>query len=173
MQPDDLLSVETERALKEQTRNVLVTKLSPSLEFWNSEKTIHEITLFYKEKKKETNNRSSRVMDDPTNEVSLFLPDFLRSLFNASSNGEAAIGALGGCFFYLKQALLDQRLLNSGRFELLPGSDKFLELQAGDNTCSSIGDIFADKSEPFMLLDSSALENLEILENNHDGGTSG
>jgi DNA mismatch repair protein MSH6 len=174
VQPRGLLSGETERALKEQTRNALVTKLTPGLEFWDSERTIHETISFFKENTKGTNkNSDDRIQSINEGSGSVVLPDFLRSLFDASHDGEAAICALGGCIFYLKQALLDQRLLNSGRFELLPGSDKFLEILTGDNTCFSTGDLFADKSEPFMLLDSSALENLEILENNHNGGISG
>lgn len=176
VKPAGLLTVATEKVLKEETRNPLITSLTPGLEFWDAEKTMSELVTFFCEK-------CGNVDDKPDREDGLqALPEFLQNLAQAGAKAKAAISALGGCISYLRQALLDRQLLGSGRFELLPGSDSFLEppckhssnfdsTKKEDSTFSP--KIFADNLEPYMVLDSSALENLDILESSHDGSTQG
>lgn len=176
VKPAGLLTVATEKVLKEETRNPLITSLTPGLEFWDAEKTMSELVTFFCEK-------CGNLDDKPDREDGLqALPEFLQNLAQAGAKSKAAISALGGCISYLRQALLDRQLLGSGRFELLPGSDSFLEppckhssnfdsTKKEDSTFSP--KIFADNLEPYMVLDSSALENLDILESSHDGSTQG
>lgn len=179
IKPRGTLTWATEKALKDQTREALVTNLTPGLEFWDSKRTIEEVALFWNRRKFENGDlKDVREMKDRLH----VLPDMLQSLANAGGEGEAALCALGGCVSYLRQSLLDQRLLSFGRFELLPGSD--LPMQFPPRNCvvpnKPIDEnslcrfsFSAGCSEPQMVLDSSALENLDILENSHDAGTSG
>ncbi|KAJ7532277.1 hypothetical protein O6H91_14G080400 [Diphasiastrum complanatum] len=121
-----------------------------------------------------------------------FLPDLLFQVVQAGKRGEAALSAFGGCLSYLRMVMLDESLLRCGRLELLPGSDSLSPTIASTEIDLAMPEMCRrntesnkstqaiasscpnrDDPEPYMLLDSAALENLEILENNRDGGTSG
>lgn len=83
------------------------------------------------------------------------LPEFILGLVNAGRNSKLALSAFGGCLFYLKEALLDKTLLRYAKYEALP--------------CSASCDTF---QKSHMVLDSAALDNLEIFEN-RNGSLSG
>lgn len=147
VKPAKLLSPEAERVLQRHTRSPLVNELVPLSEFWDAEKTISELTAFY------------RHMDEhlvPTSSDDTNLPVVLSELVSAGDDGSFALSALGGNLFYLKQAFLDESLLRFAKFELLP--------------CSSFSDI---AQKPYMVLDAAAMENLEIFENSRNGDSSG
>ncbi|KAG6593236.1 DNA mismatch repair protein MSH6, partial [Cucurbita argyrosperma subsp. sororia] len=162
IKPSKLLSPETERVLLTHTRNPLVNELVPLLEFWDAEKSVHEVKRLFKGIANRSfpgsSNEESLLNDDvPGEKDGLgYLPDVLSELINARENGSWALSALGGVLFYLKQAFLDEALLRFAKFELLP--------------CSGFNDVI---SKPYMVLDAAALENLEIFENSRNGGSSG
>lgn len=147
IKPIKLLSPETERVLLRQTRKPLVNELVPLEEFWDSEKTIQEVKNIYQR----INNEvvSSSLNSD-------CLPEVLSELIAEGKVGSYALSALGGTLFYLKKAFLDESLLRFAKFELLP--------------CSGFVD-FTTKS--YMILDATALENLEVFENSVNGDSKG
>ncbi|KAF8090136.1 hypothetical protein N665_0485s0011 [Sinapis alba] len=144
IKPANVLSSATERTIVRYTRNPLVNNLVPLSEFWDAEKTMHEIGNFYKGIPPLNENDSS------------FLPKMLSELATGDKNDSLALSALGGAIYYLRQAFLDESLLRFAKFESLPYSDfsNFTEKQ-------------------HMVLDAAALENLEIFENSRNGGISG
>ncbi|BBH10460.1 MUTS homolog 6 [Prunus dulcis] len=162
IKPVKLLGPETEKVLLRHTRSPLVNELVPLLEFWDAERTAQEIRRIYRctvdqlvSGSPKTSNLHSD--DSPLEEDDLgCLPDVLSELMRTGENGICALSALGGVLFYLKQAFLDETLLRFAKFELLPSS--------------GFGDII---SKPYMVLDSAALENLEIFENSRNGDSSG
>ncbi|KAL5206458.1 hypothetical protein ABZP36_034667 [Zizania latifolia] len=145
IKPAKMLSPETEKALKSNTRDPLINNLLPSLEFWDAEKTIHEINKYYCP----SDTPAAGAQND-----FVHLPDLLSDLIGAGDK-TYALSALGGSLFYLRQALLDGKLLPCAEFEPL--------------TCSGCINII----RKHMILDAAALENLEILENARNGGLSG
>ena len=149
IKPAKMLSPETERALKNNTRDPLVNDLLPSTEFWDAEKTIHEIKQYYRSS---DSLAVSQNIDGAQNNVGC-LPDLLNELIGAGDRAYA-LSALGGSLFYLKQVLLDNKLLPCAEFQPL--------------TCSML----INNMQKYMILDAAALENLEILEN-ATGGVSG
>ncbi|KAF8006661.1 hypothetical protein BT93_K0846 [Corymbia citriodora subsp. variegata] len=161
VKPTKGLSAETERVLLTHTRNPLVNELVPVLEFWDAEKTVHELRTIYRS----INGRSSSASSDETDTetaASHFkddgldnLPEFLSELVNSSEKHNLALSALGGAIYYLKQAFLDETLLKFANFESL--------------SCSG----FSDVAQKHMILDAAALENLEVFENGRNGGSSG
>ncbi|KAF4364558.1 hypothetical protein G4B88_012140 [Cannabis sativa] len=161
VQPAKQLSLETEKVLLRHTRSPLVNKLVPGLEFWDTEKTIHEVKGIYERASDQSVSSSSsrkdlKVKNSSTEEELSHLPDVLVELIRAGENGSYALSALGGTLFYLKQAFLDETLLRYAKFELLPSS----------GFCDLI-------SKPFLVLDAAALENLEIFENSRNGDSFG
>ncbi|OAY70755.1 DNA mismatch repair protein MSH6, partial [Ananas comosus] len=151
IKPSKLLSPETERVLKNNTRNPLFNDLIPNVEFWDAEKTIAEICKYYCQ----SNSDISTDIDNVRND-SVTLPLVLNELVSAGTGGSCALSALGGCLFYLRQAFLGDALLKCAEFDPLPCSGHDRTLQ-----------------KPYMILDAAALENLEILENIKNGGPSG
>ncbi|MBA0674785.1 hypothetical protein Goari_016362, partial [Gossypium aridum] len=142
------------------TRTPLVNELVPTAEFWDADKTVHEVKTIYKCFNDQSAAGSVDVGTDAANtyeddELGC-LPAILSSLLRAGVNGSLALSALGGTLYYLKQAFLDVTLLRFAKFELLPSSG-----------FSSIA------QTPYMLLDAAALENLEIFENSGNGDSSG
>lgn len=97
--------------------------------------------------------------------------------------GGAALAALSALVAYLKAAILDRQVLGRRRMEILPGWDPRQLLAASQHTVTtgggttggqgSAGEAASPGEPDFMLLDSTALENIEILENSRDGGASG
>lgn len=162
VKPAKLLSPETERALLRHTRNPLVNELDPLLEFWDAEKTLHEVKNIYscivqQSVSGSLNEASFHGIHSHMEENGLgCLPDVLSDLVRSGENGSFALSALGGTLFYLKQAFLDETLLRFAKFELLPRS--------------GFGHIVSNQ---YMVLDASALENLEIFENSRNGDSSG
>lgn len=161
IKPANMLSSATERTIVRYTRNPLVNNLVPLSEFWDAEKTIHEVGTFYKGIRCEPSSAYSggeKILGDPSlNESgSSFLPKMVSELASGDKNGSLALSALGGAIYYLRQAFLDESLLRYAKFESLPYSDfsNFTEKQ-------------------HMVLDAAALENLEIFENSRNGGVSG
>lgn len=161
VKPTKGLSAETERVLLTHTRNPLVNELVPVLEFWDAEKTVHQLRTIYKS----INGRSSSASSDETDTETAAshlkddgldnLPEFLSELVNSGENHNLALSALGGAIYYLKQAFLDETLLKFANFESL--------------SCSG----FRDVAQKHMILDAAALENLEVFENGRNGGSSG
>ncbi|KAK8540982.1 hypothetical protein V6N13_061030 [Hibiscus sabdariffa] len=160
IKPTNLLSLETERAMLRHTRAPLVNELAPSAEFWDADKTVHEVKTIYKC----INDSAARCVNNVGTDAATSndydelgcLPAVLCSLLSAGANGSLALSALGGTLYYLKQAFLDVTLLRFAKFESLPSSG-----------FSSIA------QTPYMLLDAAALENLEIFENSRNGDSSG
>lgn len=165
VKPAKVLSTETEKVLLKHTRNPLVNDLVPSLEFWDAERTVDEVRKIYRLNNDSQVSRSRSSNDDSigihmdsdaAESDTEGLPDVLSELVNSGENGNYALSALGGCLFYLRQAFLDEALLRFAKFEMLP--------------CSGFSDAL---KKPYMTLDAAALENLEIFENNKNGGSSG
>jgi DNA mismatch repair protein MSH6 len=147
IKPGKMLSSETEKALKNNTREPLINELLPSTEFWDAEKTIHEIKQYYSSAEKQNNvNDVQDSMD--------CLPNLLNDLIGAGDK-TYALSALGGSLFYLRQTLLDEKILLCAEFEPL--------------ACSGL----INNIRKHMILDAAALENLELLENIGIGGLSG
>ncbi|KAF8657666.1 hypothetical protein HU200_059821 [Digitaria exilis] len=146
IKPGNILSPETEKALKNNTREPLINELLPSMEFWDAEKTIHEIKQYYSSADKQNN------VDDVKDSAD-HLPNLLSELIGAGDKAYA-LSALGGSLFYLRQTLLDEKILPCAKFEPLPCSGLMNTIQKN------------------MILDAAALENLELLENIR-GGLSG
>ncbi|XP_038987619.1 DNA mismatch repair protein MSH6 isoform X2 [Phoenix dactylifera] len=158
IKPSKVLSPETERVLRNNTRNPLVNDLVPFTEFWDAEKAIGEVRKYYSLSRKlpaSANDSISANFENPASD-SLALPYVFAELVSAGDDGLYALSAFGGCLFYLRQAFLDETLLNCAKFEPLPCSGFFSTIQ-----------------NSYMILDAAALENLEILENNRNGGPSG
>ncbi|CAA7388969.1 unnamed protein product [Spirodela intermedia] len=156
IKPSKVLGPQTERALQRHTRCPLVNELVPSVEFWDSLKTVKEIQNMYQQcgHPPVSGSLDNDASDDAVNESSSF-PDVLSDFMNAGENGSYALSAFGGCLFYLRQCLLDESLIKCAKFESLPYSGVINMIQ-----------------RPYMILNASALENLEILENKN-GGFSG
>ncbi|ONM54914.1 mismatch binding protein Mus3 [Zea mays] len=147
IKPSKMLSPETEKALNNNTRKPLINELVPSTEFWDAEKTIDEIKQYYSSANKQ------KKADDIQDCVDC-LPNLLRELIGAGDK-TYALSALGGSLFYLRQTLLDEKILPCAEFEPL--------------ACSG----FINNIRKHMILDTAALENLELLENTRTGGLSG
>ncbi|XP_030532528.2 DNA mismatch repair protein MSH6 [Rhodamnia argentea] len=161
VKPTKGLSAATERVLLTHTRNPLVNELVPVLEFWDAEKTVHELRTIYKSISARSSSASSDETDIETAACHLKdddldnLPEFLSELVNSGENRNLSLSALGGAIYYLKQAFLDETLLKFAKFESL--------------SCSGFGDV----AQKHMILDAAALENLEVFENGRNGGSSG
>lgn len=138
IKPSNTLKPETEKALKNNTRDPLINELVPSIEFWDTEKTIEQLKRYYGSIEGESDA----------------LPQVLTELVSSGNSSSCALSALGGCLFYLRQAFLDEKLIKCAEFVHLP--------------CGSLG----GSIQKYMVLDSAALENLEVLEN-MSGGSSG
>ncbi|CAN6166912.1 unnamed protein product [Urochloa humidicola] len=147
IKPGKMLSPETEKALKNNTRKPLINELLPSTEFWDAEKTIHEIKQYYISEDKQNN------VDNVQDSMDC-LPNLIRELIEAGDK-TYALSALGGSLFYLRQTLLDEKILPCAEFEPL--------------ACSGL----INNIRKHMILDAAALENLELLENIRTGGLSG
>ncbi|PQQ15074.1 DNA mismatch repair protein MSH6 [Prunus yedoensis var. nudiflora] len=162
IKPVKLLGPETEKVLLRHTRSPLVNELVPLLEFWDAERTAQEIRRIYRCTVDQLVSGSPKTSNLHANDSHLeeddlgCPPDVLSELMRTGENGIFALSALGGVLFYLKQAFLDETLLRFAKFELLPSS--------------GFGDIV---SKPYMVLDSAALENLEIFEDSRNGDSSG
>lgn len=162
IKPAKVLSSATERTIVRQTRNPLVNNLVPLSEFWDAEKTVHEVGNFYKRISSQPSSAYSgegKILGDGSlndESDSSFLPKMLSELATGDKDGSLALSALGGAIYYLRQAFLDESLLRFAKFESLPYCDfsNFTEKQ-------------------HMVLDAAALENLEIFENSRNGGLSG
>ncbi|XP_010456087.1 PREDICTED: DNA mismatch repair protein MSH6 [Camelina sativa] len=155
IKPAKVLSTATERTIVRQTRNPLVNNLVPLSEFWDAEKTMHEVGIFYNRISCQPSSAYSseeKILGDGSS----FLPKMLTELATEDKNGSLALSALGGAIYYLRQAFLDESLLRFAKFEYLPYCD------------------FSNVNEKqHMVLDAAALENLEIFENSRNGGYSG
>ncbi|OVA16806.1 DNA mismatch repair protein MutS [Macleaya cordata] len=162
IKPAKLLSSESEKVLLKHTRSPLLNDLVPLLEFWDADKTVAEVKTIYRHfKDRPISGSSSKTsLEAPDSNIeengSGYLPDILSELVNAGEHGSYALSAFGGCLFYLRRAFLDQSLLRCAKFELLP--------------CSRFHDI---PQKPYTILDAAAIENLELFENNRDGGSTG
>ncbi|XP_065860345.1 DNA mismatch repair protein MSH6 [Euphorbia lathyris] len=161
IKPANTLSSEAERVLLRHTRSPLVNELLPLSEFWDAEKTVCELKTSYKHMNNQSTSGSSNKMDaygtnSHVEEGSSCMPEILSELVNKGENGSLALSALGGALYYLKQAFLDETILRVAQFESLP--------------CSNFFDF---EQKPYMILDASAMENLEIFENSRNGGSSG
>ncbi|BBN02356.1 DNA mismatch repair protein MSH6 [Marchantia polymorpha subsp. ruderalis] len=189
IKPHGLLTDATERALKDHTRQPLVTSLAPGKEFWDAKRSIREImTIFASFKPAERasqNLQENGMAESEAVTENNCLPEALQRLVEADELGELALSSLGGALFYLQQALLDQTVLRLGRVDLLPGTDSFnmtkpsatceglIESNGGLSPIKRSEGIAGSDLEPYLLMDATALENLEIIENNRDGGTRG
>lgn len=162
IKPAKVLSAETEKVLLSHTRSALVNDLVPLLEFWDAKRTIDEVRGIYKRVKDQSvpgllNGKLSLATVSSTGEDGIrCLPDVISDLVAVGENGSYALSAFGGCLFYLRQSFLDETLLRFAKYELLP--------------CSGNRDI---PQKPYMILDSAAIENLEIFENNRNGSSAG
>ncbi|KAL5699852.1 DNA mismatch repair protein msh6 [Ranunculus cassubicifolius] len=162
IKPSKVLSSESEKVLSRHTRSPLINELVPLSEFWDADRTVDEVKEIYRRIKDQhipgpVNSETSCTHVSSILEDGLrCLPDVLSELVVAGDKGSSALSAFGGCLFYLRQAFLDETLLRFAKFEILP--------------CSGFCDI---PQKPYMILDSAAIENLEIFENNKDGSSSG
>ncbi|KAI3741753.1 hypothetical protein L1987_59429 [Smallanthus sonchifolius] len=154
IKPKKLLSPETERVLLRQTRNPIINELIPLEEFWDSEKTTQEINKIYQ--RISNQSVSSSLNASMSSDSKDYLPEVFSDLMTERKIGSFALSALGGTLFYLKKAFLDESLLRFAKFELLP--------------CSGFADV---TTKPYMILDATALDNLEVFENNVNGDSKG
>lgn len=154
IKPKNMLSPETERVLLRQTRNPIINELVPVKEFWDFEKTIQEIKKIYQRISKQS--IASSFNESMSSDSNDYLPEILSELTTETSFGHLALSALGGTLFYLKNAFLDESLLRFAKFELLP--------------CSGFADV---PTKSYMILDATALENLEVFENSVNGDRKG
>ncbi|KAK9055861.1 hypothetical protein SSX86_026948 [Deinandra increscens subsp. villosa] len=154
IKPKKLLSPETEKVLLRQTRSPIINELIPLKEFWDSEKTIQEIKKIYQRICNQSS--SSSLNGSMSSDSEDHLPEILSQLMNEGKTGSFALSALGGTLFYLKKAFLDESLLRFATFEPLP--------------CSGFADV---TRKPYMILDATALENLEVFENSVNGDSKG
>eukprot|EP00850_Spirogloea_muscicola_P017997 SM000160S02538 [mRNA] locus=s160:118607:128498:+ [translate_table: standard] len=154
------LSEATQRALRDGTRKPLVSH--SSAETWQADKALEECR---------------RLCHSDSG-----LPPILQEL--AASGSSAALAALGGAIGYLREYLLDRRILGLGHIESLPGADPlpgFSNEQSGSaikdggegGEVTAWSKVARGGAEACMAMDSAALENLEILENSIDGGSNG
>eukprot|EP00897_Mesotaenium_endlicherianum_P000406 jgi/Mesen1/10366/ME000080S09758 len=208
VKPRGELSEAAERALRDHTRQPLVNNLDPGSEFWSAATTLRELERYFGPAgtsppgtahgaADDTEGRAAgdhRAKGGPLRGAGRGWPLAVRQLAAAGRQGEVALSALGACVWYLRQALLDHRLLAIRHFELLPGSDSALLVsrQGGEEEGEGAGDYprtegghgpagadltsaaaEEEPAEPFMVLDSAALEGLEILENSADGAPTG
>ena len=97
--------------------------------------------------------------------VSGKIPEILEEMEKNRADNAAAATALGGCVSYLKDALLDRRVLGAGRVEAL---EQAVGIGGGGKSGKENGD-GGGKMPSFMALDGPALENLEIMENSESG----
>ena len=120
--------------------------------------------------------------------------------FVASERSAPSLSALGGLLSFLKTALLEHKLLALRRFSLLPGTCSAAERansctqsnKEGEGDVSTIRDEECEEGErdeaaghgswgekegeddgAFMVLDSCALANLDVLQNSEDGSMKG
>ncbi|KAL9239755.1 hypothetical protein vseg_014047 [Gypsophila vaccaria] len=159
IKPANMLSVETERALTRYTRNPLVNELVPGLEFWDADRTVSDLKSFYScvSSLSASSDETPIAFSNSDNENgSSELPDVIKELLIAGDAGSLALSAFGGSLYYLKQAFLDQTLLRYAKFERLP--------------CSGFRDVL---QKPYMVLDATAMENLELFENSINGDSKG
>ncbi|KAK9747622.1 hypothetical protein RND81_02G003800 [Saponaria officinalis] len=158
IKPANMLSAETERALTRYTRKPLVNDLVPGLEFWGADKTVCELKSFYScISSPPASDKTPMAVSNSDNESgSCELPDVIKEFLIAGDDGSLALSAFGGSLYYLKQAFLDQTLLRYAKFERLP--------------CFGFRDVI---QKPYMVLDATAMENLELFENNRNGGSTG
>ena len=165
IKPSGILSNETEKVLRNETRKPLVNNLIPGKEFWNAEMPLIEINKLYalfKERSKSRNeatNKAGRVYSDTVAEDDKLesLPDVICQVVSAEENGHLALSAFGGCLSYLWQVLLDQSLLSFGKLEILPCSD-FVTMQSASDKSNQVFSSQAHLVEPYMVLDAAALE---------------
>lgn len=159
VKPKGALSQATERALRDGTRFPLVNELDSETRFWDPATTSQKLERYFG--------------DD---ETSNSWPLLLKHIIDAKDSDSVALSAFGGCISYLEELLLDKDLLCMKRVEVLPGTDtQFPELEGYDETLARDDSVWETNidNEPTMVLDSAALENLEILENSIDGSEKG
>lgn len=181
IKPSGILSNETEKVLRNETRKPLVNNLIPGSEFWDAETSLIEIKKLYalfserSKSRNEATNKAECVYSDTAAEDNKIesLPDVICQVVSAGENGQLALSAFGGCLSYLRQVLLDKSLLSFGKLEILPCSDFVTMQSASDKSNRVFSSQDAHLFEPYMVLDAAALENLEILENNQDGSSLG
>jgi DNA mismatch repair protein MSH6 len=181
IKPSGILSNETEKVLRNETRKPLVNNLIPGREFWDAETSLIEIKKLYalfserSKSRNEATDKAECVYSDTTAEDNKIesLPDVICQVVSAGENGQLALSAFGGCLSYLRQVLLDKSLLSFGKLEILPCSDFVTMQSASDKSNRVFSSQDAHLVEPYMVLDAAALENLEILENNQDGSSLG
>lgn len=180
IKPSGILSIETEKVLRNETRKPLVNNLIPGKEFWDAETSLIEIKKLYalfsersKSRNEVTNKAECVYSDTAADNKRESLPDVICQVVSAGESGQLALSAFGGCLSYLRQVLLDQSLLSFGKLEIFPCSDFVTMQSASDESNLVFSSQYAHLVEPYMVLDAAALENLEILENNQDGSSSG
>ncbi|CAL1379465.1 unnamed protein product [Linum trigynum] len=159
IKPAKSLSSDTERIISRHTRNILVNELVPVSEFWDVERTVIEVKAALKgindQSSSKLPSKAGLIYNIEQEDLS-FLPDILSHLVNKGEDGSLAVSAFGATLYYLKQAFLHETLLRFAKFESLP--------------CSEFSDL---AKRPYMILNASALENLDIFENSGTGDSSG
>ena len=166
------LSGPSRRVLLGVLRNPLVNELPPGSDegqFWPADETWSRLL----EKTKSDKNNSDSGNNNNNGGIYSYFPkgDFPAILAKMESNRSAYVAAataLGGCVSYLKNALLDKRVLGAGRVEAME------EAVGVGNQGLGNGDTPGEESRKIsvpacMTLDGPALENLEIMENSEGG----
>ncbi|KAL9263429.1 DNA mismatch repair protein MSH6-like protein [Drosera capensis] len=161
IKPAKSLGLETEKVLARCTRNPLVNELIPGLEFWDADKTICEVKTFYNCSSSQTTSSSCGPVQQKNSGCLVkdglgYLPDVINEHATMLDDERIALSALGGAIFYLRQAFLDETLLRYAKFEKLQ--------------CTNFKDVL---HKHHLVLNASALENLEIFENSKDGKSAG
>lgn len=150
----------------------LVNELPPGSDegqFWPAEETWHRLlehhhnTPTITEENGNGSNTSTKGYF-PSGE----LPSVLAKMEADRPAYVAAATALGGCISYLKNALLDRRILGAGRMEAM--EEAVGVGNQGQDGSTQDGEENKKISVPaYMNLDGPALENLEIMENSEGG----
>ncbi|KAL1923036.1 uncharacterized protein VTP21DRAFT_9412 [Calcarisporiella thermophila] len=140
-----MLSPKTIRILKNTLNSPIWNALAPEREFWDERTTADEIRIagYFKS----SNSGGEDAVGDGMVEEMKSWPPALKM----ATNSPLLMSAAGGLFSYLRMLKLDAELISLGNFH-------------------SYDPVRQSSS---LILDGQTLANLEVLENNFDGGTEG
>uniref|UniRef100_A0A1B6HAN9 DNA mismatch repair protein n=1 Tax=Homalodisca liturata TaxID=320908 RepID=A0A1B6HAN9_9HEMI len=147
------LSPRTQQVLNTSLTSAIKEHLAPESEFWSSTKTLTTLS-------------ERKYFEDGTPEgLKPFLSDSDSLGLTACDEADLAVKALGAVTWYLSRCQLDQQLLSMGQFTTYKPVDQEVPLQEDKKSSDVI-------TARHMILDSTTLKNLNVLENSC-GGTAG
>jgi DNA mismatch repair protein MSH6 len=94
-------------------------------------------------------------------------PALLQHLMQQEDEENLALSALGGCLWHLRRSLIDHDLASMGQFTRYVPKDGPRPTESASEKAAASQEA---EEQPFMTLDCTAINNLEILRNSYDGG---